>query len=290
LDSSFEKGLFLTFPSFSSKAIVGSDDIYLDMTPCLSENHSGNASSTPLDLESTFCRDITQRDHLSDDTCKHDNILKELRCYYQDVKSKRKIGLPVPAGSRPQSHYQRQIILHTPPRKSAKGSTNPFLDLSSDVPSDDPTLTPVHSNRTVDILSADPTIQAYKDDTPPFIPIIRSVDIPSSSLPKCVSMTEDYLRSCVGYRRIDTLKKNLACLYQPTITLDHTPPDAILDPGFYATLRKKDRSTIPVPRPSRFGNVFHLDIVCGPEVSIGNVHYGLLCVDRFSHMTYMYPL
>jgi hypothetical protein len=103
-------------------------------------------------------------------------------------------------------------------------------------------------------------------------------------------MTEDYLRSCVGYRRIDTLKKNLACLYQPTITLDHTPPDAILDPGYYATLRKKDRSTVPVPRPSRFGDVLHLDIVFGPEGSIGNVHYGLLCVDRFSRMTYMYPL
>jgi hypothetical protein len=103
-------------------------------------------------------------------------------------------------------------------------------------------------------------------------------------------MTEDYLRSCVGYRRIDTLKKYLACLYQPTITLDHTPPDTILDPGFYATLRKKDRSTIPVPRPSIFGDVFHLDKFCGPEVSIGNVHYGLLCVDRFSRMTYMYPL
>jgi hypothetical protein len=79
-------------------------------------------------------------------------------------------------------------------------------------------------------------------------------------------------------------------LYQPTVTLDHTPPDAFLDPGYYATQRKKDSSTTPVPRPSKFGEVIHLDIVFGPEVSIGNIHYGLLCVDRFSRMTYMYPL
>jgi hypothetical protein len=68
------------------------------------------------------------------------------------------------------------------------------------------------------------------------------------------------------------------------------PPDAILDPGYLATLRKKDRNTTPVPRPKRFGDVIHLDIVFGPDISIGHVHYGLLCVDRFSHMTYMYPL
>jgi len=86
------------------------------------------------------------------------------------------------------------------------------------------------------------------------------------------------------------LKRHLKDLYQPTIHLDNTPPDAILDPGYLATLHKKDRNTTPVPRPDRFGDVIHLDIVFGPEISIGNVHYGLLCVDRFSRMTYMYPL
>jgi hypothetical protein len=36
--------------------------------------------------------------------------------------------------------------------------------------------------------------------------------------------------------------------------------------------------------------VFHIDIIFGPEVSIGNIHYGLLCVDHHSRMTYMHPL
>jgi hypothetical protein len=34
----------------------------------------------------------------------------------------------------------------------------------------------------------------------------------------------------------------------------------------------------------------HMDIVFGPEVAIGNIHFGLLFTDRFSRMTYIYPL
>ena len=34
LDSSFDKGLHLTFPTFKTQALVGSDDIYLDIHPC----------------------------------------------------------------------------------------------------------------------------------------------------------------------------------------------------------------------------------------------------------------
>jgi hypothetical protein len=33
-----------------------------------------------------------------------------------------------------------------------------------------------------------------------------------------------------------------------------------------------------------------MDIVIGPEVAIGNIHYGLLFTDRFSWITYLYPL
>jgi hypothetical protein len=33
-----------------------------------------------------------------------------------------------------------------------------------------------------------------------------------------------------------------------------------------------------------------MDIVFGPEESIGNKHYGLLFMDRFSRVTYLYPL
>ena len=111
------------------------------------------------------------------------------------------------------------------------------------------------------------------------IPIVRSVDKASSSLPQNISMTEDFFRACVGFRRVDTLKKNISALYQSTIRLDQTLADAVFDSGSLATVKKKDRNTKPVPRSTKFADVVHLDIVFGPEVSVGNVHYGLICVD-----------
>jgi hypothetical protein len=74
------------------------------------------------------------------------------------------------------------------------------------------------------------------------------------------------------------------------LSLDATPADAVLDPGDLATLHKKARNTTPVSRPSQFGEVIHMDIVFGPEISIGNVHYGLMFTDHHSRMTYIHPL
>jgi hypothetical protein len=33
-----------------------------------------------------------------------------------------------------------------------------------------------------------------------------------------------------------------------------------------------------------------MDIVFGRDILIGSTHYGLLCTDCFSRMTYIYPL
>ena len=63
-----------------------------------------------------------------------------------------------------------------------------------------------------------------------------------------------------------------------------------MDAGDFAKMKKTARNTQPVPCPSTFGAVIHMDIVFGPEVSVGNVHYALLLTDRFSRMTYLYPL
>jgi len=115
------------------------------------------------------------------------------------------------------------------------------------------------------------------------------VDKPSSSLPRIITLSEDYLRASVGFRQTDSIQKYFSALYQDTVKFDSLPADAVLDPGDYATLWKKNRNTTPVPRPSSFGDVIHLDIVFGPEVSIGNVHYALLFSDWYSRMNYIYP-
>jgi len=111
---------------------------------------------------------------------------------------------------------------------------------------------------------------------PVLLPTIRSVDKPSSSISNIITASEDFLRASMGFRRGDTVKKHFSTLYKDTLKLDNTPVDAILDPGDLATLHKKVRNTTPTPRPAHFGDVMHMAIVFGPEVAIGNVHFGLM--------------
>jgi hypothetical protein len=132
---------------------------------------------------------------------------------------------------------------------------------------------------TSSIEQLDSTTFLPQHTTPVQVPVLRCVDKPSSSLPSILTFTEDNIRANVGFWRIDTIKRHLKHLYQDTIRLDTFPCDTVLDPGEFATLPKSPRNTTPVPRPSTFGKVIHMDIVFGPEISIGNIHYGLLFVD-----------
>jgi len=105
-----------------------------------------------------------------------------------------------------------------------------------------------------------------------------------------MTYTEDFIRASVGFCHIDTIKSHLSDLYQSTVSIDSLPPDAVLHPGDFSTMKKSARNTNPVPRPDNFGDVMHMDIVFGPDVALGNIHYGLLFTDRYSRMTYLYPL
>jgi hypothetical protein len=286
LDSSYEGGLYINFPSFNTKAIIGQHDIYLDVQP-LSTNVADDSKTYST---SVICRDITEfQQDLQVETDRLDNILQDLRHYYLEVKTKRQLGFDVPAGFRQSSNHQKELVIQTPPRKTKSQLDIPSLSIINDSNTINTENTPRHSNCHSD-LEPMSLSQNTASSGPEVIPIIRSVDKVSSSLPKHITMNEDHLRSCVGFRRVESIKKNLKNLYQPTISLDNTPADAILDPGFFASVRKKDRNTTPVARPDRFGDVIHLDIVFGPEISVGNIHYGLLCIDRYSRMSYMYPL
>jgi hypothetical protein len=292
LESSYEKGLFVNFPHFQSKAIIGKNDIYLDMVPF---------SVAPCDKlllrklstsnSSEFCRNMMQlTSDIKVETDKIDNILQDLRSYYSTIKTKRQLGLNVPAGFHQDSSLQQQFKIHSPPRKSSTicSTTNDTTNVIASVGEID--ADNLRVNEIGEVNDTHPITLTNQSSTPLYIPLVRSVDKPSSSLPQHITMTEDYLRSCVGFQKVDTIKKYLSVLYHNTIKLDHTPADAVLDPGCFATLQKKNRNTTPVPRPSAFSDIIHVDIIFGPEVSVGNVHYGLICVDRHSHMTYIYSL
>jgi hypothetical protein len=179
---------------------------------------------------------------------------------------KRDTNLPVPNGLGQSSNHQS---IH-------------FQDLS-------PPLMNIDNSDSIDVSSLSiPTHQA--DSSVTNIPIIRSVDKPSNFLPNVITFSEDLIRASVGFHCIDSIKKYLPELYQHTVKLDSTPADAVLDLGDTSTLCKSPRNTIPVSRPPKFGDVIHMDIVFGPDVSIGNIHFALLFTDRFSRMTYLYPL
>jgi hypothetical protein len=79
LDSSFQDGLYLRFPSFQSQAIIGSDDIYLDMLPVSSDTTSGDHSIPSSDINSTYCRHLNVVDDLSNSTTTQDNFMQDLR-------------------------------------------------------------------------------------------------------------------------------------------------------------------------------------------------------------------
>jgi hypothetical protein len=306
INSSFTEGLSINFPTFSLKAIVGRSDIYLDAIPLstVGDNMTPVIPSTTMPTSLHTCHNITDvsthTPTLLNEHGAQENLLSDLRRYYFTTKTKRQLGLDISVGFRQSSNYQKLFQLHTPPRKAKDSDITTsnlddiLLSLVSDVVD-----TPLCSNKSSNghashvIANTSDNVESsvdQRDPLPSHVPIIRSVDKPSSSISKTIKVNEDYLRACVGFRQVVTLKKHLHTLYQPTFKLDNTPADAVLDIGCFASLRKKDRNTEPVPRPNKFGDVVHIDIVFGPEISIGNVHYGLLCVDSHSRMTYIYPL
>jgi hypothetical protein len=178
----------------------------------------------------------------------------------------------------------------TPPRKAQTAvllgtpsdSTANSIGLLSDINS---TTTVPPSSVPLDIVH--PTTEASSIAA---VPILRCVDKASVPLPSRLTFTEDFIRASVGFRCIDSIKQHLSTLYQDTIAIDTLPPDAVLDLGDCATIQKTPRNTTPVIRLSKFGDVLHMDIVFGLDISIGNIHYGLLFTHRYSRMTFLYPL
>ncbi len=206
LHSSFDTGLDIIFPEFSTKAIIGHNDIYLDAVP-LDDSMCSNIT--------TLCRKLTTSDTMKEPTVtERDNILKLLRDYYKHVKMKRASNLPLPDGFCQTSNHQ---------------------SLYSQAPSS--TLMNIENLAQIDDSSI--AVSPSQDDSStPNVPIIRCVDKPSSSLPNIITFSEDLIRASVGFRRIESIKKYFPELYQNTVKLDSTPADAILDVGDMATIRK----------------------------------------------------
>ncbi len=189
MESSYEGGLCILFPTFKTNAIIGHHNIYLDAQPIYCSDKPEGSFPSPTEV----FRDITdfQQNRQVETDCL-DNILSDLRQYFNEVKTKRQLGPDVPAGFRHSSDHQRQYLLQTPPRKSK--SSLDFTSFSSlgEITSDSTAPTPIRSNCSSE---TEPFPPSQHIDLPcqDVVPIVRSVDKASSSLPQHITMNEDHL-------------------------------------------------------------------------------------------------
>ena len=188
-------GLFIKFPQFCTQANIGDDDIYLDMAPADLSNMDNSSFDTTAKVDtSDFCRHITQlNSDIQKETIHLDNTLKDLRQYYASVKTKCQLGFDVPAGCRQDNDLQRQFRSHTPPRRSSleesqsTSTDKVHLDTSLDSISLPLQLGSSITSELLPIIDHDSTVSLPE---PLPIPLVRSVDKPSTSLPKHMSMSE----------------------------------------------------------------------------------------------------
>lgn len=152
-----------------------------------------------------------------------DKLLSSLREYYKEVKTRRQLGLDVPAGFWVSSSIEKDYKFFTLPRKGLP------IDESFPASSDD-------ISSTTSTIPTTPISHQSTDSSR--IPIIRCVDKPSTSLPNTISFSEDFLCASVGFRRIDTIHQHFSTLYKNTIHFDPTPADAVLDENHFATMKK----------------------------------------------------
>jgi hypothetical protein len=130
---------------------------------------------------------------------------------------------------------------------------------------------------------------SLKRDFNTFLPPCKvrpSIELPTADSSLSDSMVADIsdtpptlvTNSSSGVSVLTLQSTHLHELYQDTISLD-----AVLDKGDLSTIPKSACSTTPVICLSNFGDVIHMDIVFGPDISIGNIHNGLLFTDRYSN-------
>jgi len=116
------------------------------------------------------------------------------------VKSKRQLNMEVPAGFRQESVHSRNLLSYLNSNTHLKDYPT-SLELTETL--SEPTSTSLESS----------TSNTNSSSSTVVTPIIRSVDKVSSSLPKSVTMSEDFIRASMGFRRIDMIKNIcLSCM------------------------------------------------------------------------------
>jgi hypothetical protein len=202
LKSSFEEGMFIIFPTFQTKAVLGTDDVYLDATPANStvlDTHTLDSAVSSENSSGTtdiFCRNIKHfQSEIEQETKCVDNLLSSLRKYYKEIKTKRQLNLDVPAGFRQSNKLQQNYRIFTPPSKSSDTCEASSLDTSIEHCSSNSSIHDVTSPILQEVCSNETNPISSSTSKSIHTPLIGSVDKPSSSLPTIITMSEDLLRA-----------------------------------------------------------------------------------------------
>ena len=78
---------------------------------------------------------------------------------------------------------------------------------------------------------------------------------------------------------IDDVVKHLPTIAKPSISITKIDKEPVLDLGDVSTIEKRPRNTTPIPLPSKFGEVIHMDIGFGSKTAITGVKYCLFLID-----------
>ena len=116
------------------------------------------------------------------------------------------------------------------------------------------------------------------------------IETVNKSIPKHISMNRDFISRATGFYNTENLLKHFNSLSQPTVSLSAIDKNPIMDEGEAATMPSKRRNTQPSTPPSKYSQIWHLDIGYGPTTSIGGFKYALLLVDKATRYKRMYPL
>jgi hypothetical protein len=149
--SSFEDGLYIIFPEFQTKAIIGHDDIYLAAHPVSAT--VGSSDDSPLcnsNISDSIdcCRHVVQsRTPVQPDSHKDENLLATLHQYYKEIKTKRQLNLVLPAGFHQENDIQRTLRdaklyhLSSPTLPDSSNlDTLPYISSSTSISSSDTTV------------------------------------------------------------------------------------------------------------------------------------------------------
>jgi len=198
------------FPTFTSKALIGRDDIYLDVVP---GSHTPVAAHLPNSITGTsvpVCWKLSDfQTELQSESSYLDSLLEKLREYYTTIKKKWRLNFDVPAGFQKTTQHQQNILHSKQLTAEHQFSHDSSLDTIDTASSSSLPLKPSSQQ----VSTSDTNLSSNSV----YSPIIRSVDKPSSSLPHIITLSDDYLRASVGFRWTDSIHKDFSALYQDTV-------------------------------------------------------------------------